>query len=131
MKLTLKHHFDAAHRLEFHRGLCRNLHGHRWEVLIEIEQKKVEDMIIDFGDLKEIINQYDHSCLLKDCDDNRYLIQVLEVVGMKMITLDSSPTAENLIKKIYEDIEKKLLLKAKIKITLWESPGAGISYEGK
>ena len=29
--------FDAAHFLANYQGKCRNLHGHRWRVIIEVK----------------------------------------------------------------------------------------------
>ena len=54
-------HFDAAHRLPKHQGKCNNLHGHRWFLDVELTGKirkkgPSKGMILDFGDLKEIIN---------------------------------------------------------------------------
>lgn len=133
MKLTLQHFFDAAHRLEFYNGPCKNLHGHRWEVLVEIDSNVIGDMIIDFTELKNIINKFDHACILKICDENKDLIKVLEDMNMKLIKLNMSPTAENLVKVLHEDIlvcllEKKLGVS--LSITLWESPKAGVQYHG-
>ena len=87
MKLQLKHSFDAAHRLEFHQGKCFNLHGHRWEVLIEIESNIENDMIFDFGDLKKVINEFDHSTILKACDENKELIDILVKMKMNLVLL--------------------------------------------
>lgn len=49
--------FDAAHHIPNHPGKCANVHGHRWQVLIEAKGDIGPDgMVIDFGDMKEIVN---------------------------------------------------------------------------
>ena len=133
MILTLKHHFDAAHRLEFHTGLCRNLHGHRWEVEVEIEGWLDRDeLLVDFGDIKKIINRFDHSTILKKCSGNEELISVLKKENDedKLCILDVSPTAENLAYLLRHAITKFLIglnINFKyVKVTLWESPEASI-----
>ena len=59
--------FDSAHFLKGYDGKCRNLHGHRWRVVVEIAADQLKDegqtrgMLVDFSDLKNA---------LKDiCDD--------------------------------------------------------------
>jgi len=56
MKLQTEFTFDAAHRLVGHKGLCSNLHGHMWRVVIDIEGEKLDDIGIlwDFGIRKEL-----------------------------------------------------------------------------
>lgn len=57
--------FDAAHRLPLHKGKCVNLHGHRFILDVEVsgdinEDERSEEygMIIDFGTLKNIVNEH-------------------------------------------------------------------------
>lgn len=140
MILKLKHHFDAAHRLEFHKGLCFNLHGHRWEVGIEIEVEIMpfdKDMIVDFSDLKNVIDKYDHSTILKNCEENNELIKVLKKEKLRLNLISYSPTAENLSKLIYSDISAMLRKnkshyqdfgKIEVKVKVFESPGAMIEF---
>lgn len=135
MILNLKHSFDAAHRLEFHEGKCRNLHGHRWEVEVEIEATPMEkDMLIDFGEIKREINYFDHSCILKECPENEELINLLNKMDLHVITLENSPTAENLSKEIHENIQLRLrknkIYNFKLKVKVYESPNASITYVG-
>ena len=69
--------FEAAHYLPNHPGACSRLHGHRWELEVEIsianetdliESDLKDGMVIDYSDLKErmekfIISKYDHQYL--------------------------------------------------------------------
>lgn len=136
MKLILKHHFDAAHRLTFHEGKCNNLHGHRWEVIVEIDaiRKEHSPMIVDFGDIKKAIDIFDHATILWDNDVNAPLINILCQMDLVVVLLPEEPTAEHIVKKLYEALFKIVIRQVRtlnrLKITLYESPGAGIEYDG-
>lgn len=113
--LKLEHHFDAAHKLENYEGACANIHGHRWEVVVIIEGEKLDKrgILIDFKEVKGIINQLDH-CYIND-------------------KVKFNPTAENLAKAIYTKIEKYLGTLSHEpfinSVEVFESPGASIKYE--
>jgi len=73
LSVTKKFEFEAAHHLNDYDGKCANVHGHRFQLEVEIaegERKfyKNDDMIIDFGYLKKIVNEeiielFDHQDL--------------------------------------------------------------------
>ena len=114
-KLKKTYTFDAAHKLKNTQSLtskkCTRLHGHRWKVKVEIITKRIiNDMVIDFGRLKEIIDLLDH----------RNLNDVLKF----------NPTAENIAGFLYGTIETHLdpELEPKLKVTVDESPGAKVTY---
>jgi 6-pyruvoyltetrahydropterin/6-carboxytetrahydropterin synthase len=61
--------FAAAHMATFHGG-CEPLHGHNYDVIVEVEGDLTEDSWVwDFGDLKratkEIVDRLDHRFLLQ------------------------------------------------------------------
>ncbi len=93
--------FDSAHRLTFHEGKCKNLHGHTWRVIIELAQDlaKAGDMLVDFGLLKKAIqDKFDHKVIAFSSDVD--LIAFCESMGFDLIVVDFEPTAENLTKYI-------------------------------
>jgi len=113
-RLKLSHHFDAAHRLELsYKSKCQNLHGHRWVVNVEItaETLNKEGMIIDFSEIKKIIDELDH----KNLND----------------ILTFNPTAENIVIYLHEKIEAvgNFDIDSILKVEVFESPNASISYE--
>lgn len=126
IKIMLNHHFEAAHRLVFHQGKCRNLHGHRWDVKITLEglPNIATGIIVDFGELKELINtKFDHATILSNDKENLALIELLESMGLKMIVIDKEPTVENMIMQLMDVIWEKFYNKITyVKIELWESP---------
>ena len=116
MKLLYKTHFDAAHSLPDYQGDCSRLHGHTWYLEFEFYFPGMPGktgMFIDFKDLKEIIEYY-----IKKYYDHRLLNENIE-----------NPTAENLVKHLYDLIKPKFNpLKT---IRLWESPTYGVEYGGE
>lgn len=70
-------------------------------------------MVIDFKELKEIVNQFDHQ------DINKVLVK---------LNVTAQPTAETIAGLLYKLIFSKLKESSKLKITVWESPEASITY---
>lgn len=65
--------FDCAHMLSGHEGLCQNLHGHTYKILVTVGGKQLTEgpskgMIIDFKHLKEAMDNvikenFDHAII--------------------------------------------------------------------
>lgn len=108
-RLELEHHFDAAHYLPKHPGKCALLHGHRWEVKVIIQTTRLNSsgMVVDFGDIKDIINGFDHCCL-NDIMDN--------------------PTAELIAGELWIQVSGKMAdFDDAVLVTVQESPGCKIT----
>src|ERR1039458_697538 len=67
--------FDAAHRLEWHTGKCRNLHGHSYRLDVTVAGGlDANGVVIDFDILhsvvtREVIDQWDHRDLNEVLDN--------------------------------------------------------------
>ena len=71
--ITKQFTFEAAHKLPYHSGVCRNLHGHHFILEIEVSGPIIQNgpetgMIMDFSNLKsivknKIIDKLDHHYL--------------------------------------------------------------------
>lgn len=118
--LELNHSFAAAHQLTHaYSQECNNsLHGHTFKAFIRIQVNRlINGMVIDFKKLKEMIDELDHKNLNE--------------------ILSFEPTAENLSKYLYDEIEKLFpgnfssdnSRDALIEITIWESDNASITYK--
>ena len=56
-EVTVEQSFAAAHALRHYKGACENLHGHNFKVhvTIEGEQLDVAGMLVDFLDVKALM----------------------------------------------------------------------------
>ena len=108
---------DTGHRVPNHKSKCRHMHGHRYRWEIELEGEVVtqvgvsnEGMLMDFADVSDILNKHihdvvDHAFIVYEDDDEA--IAALSVMGdeHRTIVVPFVPTAENLAKWAYEQVE--------------------------
>ena len=144
MLVTKEIEIDMGHRVPNHKSKCRNLHGHRYKIMVGVDDKVIatpgtsdEGMVIDFSDLKQIMMEeidakYDHSFTMFINDEfyNDFL-RIKDKTGQKINFVYFVPTAENLAKHWYEIIKPKLEeRKIKIKfVRIWETPSSTATYE--
>lgn len=137
--LTLEHHFSSAHQLTHaYDNKCNDsIHGHNWKVRISISTVElINGMVIDFTELKEIIDTLDHATLLEKRKENEQLLEVLRMKRNKVLVLEFEPTAENLARYIHNQIALRVgqvyrgsgATPHAIKVTLWEADKASITY---
>jgi 6-pyruvoyltetrahydropterin/6-carboxytetrahydropterin synthase len=118
MKLKKYIEVSTGHRLPNHKGGCFNFHGHNYqiEVIIDFEEEQIDDQkgfVIDFGDIKRIINDYlDHQFLIYEEDP--FLKTVENLPGFRVV--EYIPSVENIIIALRDLIEEKTGLKAVLKI---------------
>lgn len=99
MKIAKEFKWEMGHRLTFHQGVCKNLHGHSYKMMVEIEGEADQNgMVLDYYNMKQIIgpvvDELDHGFIVLDRD--RELIEFLEKLGSKHVVVDFEATAENL-----------------------------------
>lgn len=74
MYITKKIETETGHRLINYEGKCAHLHGHRyqWEVTVMAADLDETGFVIDYGDLKDILNmtidELDHAFIFSDQD---------------------------------------------------------------
>jgi 6-pyruvoyltetrahydropterin/6-carboxytetrahydropterin synthase len=106
-EITRRLEFDAGHRIPFHGGQCRHMHGHRYVLEVTLcgdvmEHRGFGDdgMVLDFGDIKtianeEIVQKWDHAFLV--AKEDRAVVDFLSTIpNHKTVVLDAIPTVENL-----------------------------------
>jgi 6-pyruvoyltetrahydropterin/6-carboxytetrahydropterin synthase len=136
---------DMGHRVPNHKSACRNLHGHRYKIvvgvsgfLIDKKGDSSEGMVIDFKDLKtvlmnEIHDKFDHGFVMYDGDKFVDKFRELkETEGQNIHFVPFIPTAENLAKYWFELMEQILKNEYKIElkyIKVWETPTSVAIYE--
>ena len=119
IRITKQFTFEMAHALLGYDGLCRNIHGHSYHFDITVKGLPNKDntsskqgMLIDFGDLKrivnqEIIDQMDHALVMNTQTDPT-LLQVLQQHYEKILLVPYQPTTENMLKDFAVRLQKKL-----------------------
>lgn len=99
MKIAKRFRWEGAHRLPWHEGLCKDLHGHSYTMFVEVEGEPDENgLLMDFKHLKNavapLITQWDHSTLVAAGDEE--LLRVMRDTGWRHAVLPYDTTAENI-----------------------------------
>ncbi len=119
VRITKEFKFEMAHALKGYDGLCKNIHGHSYELLVTVAGTPITDenspklgMVMDFGDLKKIVrsvivDKFDHSVVLYNKMPQSY-IDELKKHNDRIILLDYQPTSELMILDFAERIKQNL-----------------------
>jgi len=107
--LKVRDTFQAAHFLKEYKGKCEKMHGHTFQIELEIGVDSLDGagIGIDFTEIKKAIASIvpDHTLLNEVYDFN--------------------PTAENLARYFFEEMRKSFPVKS---VTVWESKDASATY---
>ncbi|MCX8160286.1 MAG: 6-carboxytetrahydropterin synthase QueD [Candidatus Saccharicenans sp.] len=108
-KLRVRDKFSAAHYLREYKGKCEKLHGHTFQVEVEIMVRELDrtGIGIDFTEIKKKLAEIlpDHTLLNEAFEFN--------------------PSAENLAREIYQRMKEFFPVTA---VTVWESEDAAATY---
>ncbi len=112
MKIAKEFKWEMGHRLPFHEGKCRNLHGHSYRCMIELTgQPDKNGMLLDYYELKKIvdpiIDKMDHSFMVFEKDLE--LIEILDKLGSNKLVVNFESTAENICVYLLNEIRKSSL----------------------
>ncbi len=119
IRVTKRFHFEMAHALFQYDGLCRNIHGHSYnlEVTLVGEIKKEpghpkDGMVLDFGELKKvvkskIVDRFDHALMVNSLFPKAQ-INMLRQTTERIIVVDFQPTSENIVAYIAEILQQHL-----------------------
>ncbi|MCO6526446.1 MULTISPECIES: 6-carboxytetrahydropterin synthase QueD [Snodgrassella] len=136
-KIAKEFQFDACHMLDGHQGKCHNLHGHTYRLIVEVSsplqpQGSSKEMVMDFADIKTIINQHiisqlDHAYLYDETNNNeRKIAALLKQMQRKVFAFPCRTTAEGISRFIFNQLTAYLPVS---KITLWETPTSYCEYQ--
>jgi len=102
--------FDSSHSLLDYNGPCSSVHGHTYKLEVTIRKRIIPTtgMVMDFGDLKKIVNDT--------------VIDKLDHSYMNDVIMEFNTTAENMLIWIWMQLEKEGLLKGLYEVKLWETP---------
>ncbi len=120
--LSCEASFDAAHFLTNYEGKCKNIHGHRWRVVLSIKGDPCNGMVVDFNiikkDLKELCDYFDHTFIVEKDSLKKGLFDLLnEEFTLRVVPFRT--TAENFSKYFYDELSKKYDVE---EICVYETP---------
>lgn len=112
--LKSQHRIYASHYLKDQGGKCENLHGHQYEIILEIKQKNLDykNMIIDTYEVEKIFNDFIGT-------DHLHLNDFMS---------EDNPTMEFMAKFFYDNIKEKI--PNLNSVTVYETPEGSVKYEG-
>lgn len=109
IRITKQFTFETGHALYGYDGKCKNVHGHSYKLSVTVIGKPIGDsthvkfgMVIDFGDLKkivnrEIVNVFDHATVFNKNTPHVELAKVLSDRGHNVLLVDYQPTSEMMV----------------------------------
>ena len=120
IRITKKFRFEAAHALYGYDGKCKNIHGHNYNLFVTVIGVPIRNksnvkcgMVMDFGDLKKIVNneiieKFDHSVIFNKNTPHEKLANNLVNDGHKVVMADYQPTIEEMVMDFANKISSKL-----------------------
>jgi 6-pyruvoyltetrahydropterin/6-carboxytetrahydropterin synthase len=113
MRTTISKQFrwEMGHRLPFHEGLCKNIHGHSYEAHVILSgEPDANGMVRDYYDMKLLIqdklDELDHSFLCNSSDT--VVREFLERNNLKMVLVEFPTTAENIARMLATHVVSNL-----------------------
>ncbi len=133
IRITKQFHFETGHALYGYDGKCKNVHGHSYRLFVTLIGEPINDkknpkhgMVIDFGDLKRIVNteivdRFDHTAVVSS-DVEKARLDALNQMFGNVLVVDYQPTCENMVVDIANRIMPFLPDKVKLhNIRLFET----------
>ena len=120
IRITKQFDFETGHALYGYDGKCKNVHGHSYKLSVTVIGTPITDssdvkygMVIDFGDLKEIVlaeivNKFDHATVFNKNTPHIELAHELEKRGHHVILVDYQPTSEMMLIDFAQKIKKRI-----------------------
>lgn len=96
--VTVEVEISSAHFLENYVGKCAKLHGHNWIIFVTVGAESLGQyaMVVDFSEVKKIINTFDHTLI----NDHPEWCTRAQYPGL--------PTAEQLAVVLRDMIQEKI-----------------------
>ena len=120
IRITKQFDFETGHALYGYDGKCKNVHGHSYKLSVTVIGTPINDssnvkygMVIDFGDLKqivlsEIVDKFDHATVFNKNTPHIELAAELEKRGHSVILVDYQPTSEMMLIDFAQKIKSRL-----------------------
>ncbi len=120
IRLTKEFSFEAAHALEDYAGACREIHGHSYRLFVTVlgepsadEESSTYGMVMDFGELKRIVNRQvvsrlDHALTFRRTSLSERVRGDIGDIYKNILLVDYQPTCENMLLDFAERISAEL-----------------------
>ena len=116
-EVCVEHTFSAGHALRNYYGKCENVHGHNYRVQVGIAGETVDEngLLYDFADLKKRLRA------TSDYLDHQFMndLQPFDQIN---------PSAENIAKFFFEQIQKDLTGASLAYVKVWETDTSFATY---
>ena len=119
IRLTKEFAFEMAHSLLNYDGLCKHIHGHSYKLAVTVraepncdKESPKRGMVMDFGDLKRIVNglivhPLDHAFVYNSETPAEWMTSDNELFS-RTVAVDYQPTCENMVIDFAEKIMAEL-----------------------
>jgi len=119
-EVTIEETFAAGHALRNYKGKCENVHGHNYRCRVTLAGEKLNEigLLEDFVELKRVVH------VVIDRMDHQWLNEFPPFDKL-------NPSAENIAKFVYDEVETGLKLAAGVRIAsvqLWETDTCSATY---
>jgi 6-pyruvoyltetrahydropterin/6-carboxytetrahydropterin synthase len=109
MKIAKEFRWEMGHRLPEHFGKCKNIHGHSYKMIVELEGEVDESgMVMDYYVVKKIVgpivDKLDHAFMVYK--EDKEIISFLEKMKSKMVIVEFQSTVENICEYFLDEIKK-------------------------
>ena len=120
IRITKQFNFETGHALYGYDGKCRNVHGHSYKLSVTVIGSPISDnsnvkygMVIDFSDLKKIVNEeivdiFDHATVFNKNTPHVELAKELKDRGHHVLLVDYQPTSEMMVIDFAQKIKCRL-----------------------
>ena len=130
--------FDMAHYLSGYVGKCKNIHGHRYRLVVKVssqtlhESGQLRGMVDDFSEvkavLKEVHDLFDHKLVIEENEEGKRVVEKLNESGkvFEILFVPYRPTAEEMSRNIFNEIKKRGVRVTEVE--LFETPTNSCIY---
>ena len=130
--------FDMVHYLSGYVGKCKNIHGHRYRLVVKVssqtlhESGQLRGMVDDFSEvkavLKEVHDLFDHKLVIEENEEGKRVVEKLNESGkvFEILFVPYRPTAEEMSRHIFNEIKKRGVRVTEVE--LFETPTNSCIY---
>ena len=131
-------YFDMAHYFSGYVGKCKNIHGHRYRLVVKVssqtlhESGQLRGMVDDFSEvkavLKEVHDLFDHKLVIEENEEGKRVVEKLNESGkvFEILFVPYRPTAEEMSRHIFNEIKKRGVRVTEVE--LFETPTNSCIY---